>query len=356
MKILFAVLLAVAVPCAAAAPPPALAKMWEAANAAALKTGLRGHLRVGDLTAQHGAEVGPQVKMMLPAMWRWASVSKQIVATAVMQQVEAGKLDLDTPIARYASKLKIANAGKVTLRQLLMHTSGLPNVEDGPVNERKDMLVQFLRTAPAWQGISPICLGPAKAEPGARFEYNDCDTEIVGAVLEAVTGRPLAKLLDERIFRPAGMTGARLLAAGDPAGRRGYFADGVADDYVDVGRFGAAGAVAGPPADLVRFDQALLGGRLIGAAARAEMWKGEPKLGFVALGQWSYTVPLKGCATPVALVERRGQIGGVEICNVIAPALGRIVVAFTDRPTDFGEPWQGKGVTYELLSAALCSA
>lgn len=354
MRILFAALLALATPCAAA-PPAALSGMWNAASAAATKAGLRGHLRVADLTAQYGEDVGPQVKMALPPTWRWASVSKQIVATATMQQVEAGKLDLDTPIVRYAPKLKVANAYRVTLRQLLMHTSGLPNVEDGPVNARQDMLVQFLRSSPKWRGISPICLGPAKAEPGARFEYNDCDTEIVGAVLEAVTGQPLAKLLRARIFSPAGMTGAKLLAPGDAAGRRGYFADGVADDYVDIGRFGAAGAVAGPPADLVRFDQALLGGRLIGAPARAEMWKGEPKLGFVALGQWSYTVPLKGCAAPVALVERRGGIGGVEIRNVIAPALGRIVVAFTDRPTDFGEPWQGKGVTYDLLSAALCS-
>ena len=69
-----------------------------------------------------------------------------------------------------------------------------------------------------------------------------------------------------------------------------------------------------------------------------------------------YDVPLQGCAAPVKLVERRGSIGGVEIRNVIAPDLGLIVIAFADRPVEFGEPWQGKGLTHDLLSAAFCGA
>ncbi len=196
--------------------------------------------------------------------WRWASVTKQIVAVAVMREVEAGRLALDTPVAAYAPGLKIANAGRITLRMLLQHTSGLPNVEDGALDARGEMLVQYRYDAPRAAGISPICLGPAKREPGARFEYNNCDTEVVGAVLEAVTHRPLADVLAVDVFTPAGMTGTRLVAPGEkPFGRPGYFTDGRDDSFVDLGRFGAAAAVAGPPADLARFDRALLNDALL---------------------------------------------------------------------------------------------
>lgn len=346
-------LLATAVATIAAAPPP-LVTMWSNTAAAARKGDFHGHLIVADATASHGEDVGNSTG---PKLWRWASVSKQIIATLVMQEVDRGTLTLDTPVKTYAPNLKVANADKVTLRQLLQHTSGLPNVEDGPMNTAGTTLALFDRSTPApGPGIDAICRGPAKAEPGARFEYNDCDTEVAGAVLEAVTGLPLARLLSERLFLPLGMAGARLLKPGEDAGRPRLLPDGTSDGYIDVGRFGAAGAIAGPPMALARFDQALLAGTLLSPASRAEMWKGEPKLGFAALGQWVYTVPLAGCAEPVELVERRGSIGGIEIRNVIAPAKGRIVIAFADRPADFGEPWQGKGLTYDLLSAALCKA
>ncbi len=339
---------------AVAAPSPSVTAMWDATSAAARAGGLKGHLIVADENASHGDDIGKAIGGQ--KFWRWASVSKQIVAVLVMQEVDRGSVTLDTPVKAYAPRLKIANADRVTLRQLLQHTSGLPNVEDAPVNAAGNMLIMFERSAPkAGPGINAICTGPAKAEPGARFEYNDCDTEIVGAVLEAVTGKPLAELLQTRLFSPLGMKAVRLLQPGDKAGRTGFFADGSTDDFIDIGRFGAAGAIAGPPAALARFDQALLKGQLMSPASRAEMWKGNPKLGFTALGQWSYTVPLAGCSKPVELVERRGGIGGVEVRNVIAPALGRIMIAFADRPADFGEPWQGKGLTYSLLSAAFCS-
>lgn len=341
---------------AAAAPPPALAPMWEATTAAARLGAFHGRLIVADAASCHGEDIGAGTSAGDP-IWRWASVTKQLVATLVMQEVDRGTVTLDTPIRAYAPALKVANADRVTLRQLLQHTSGLPNDYDGPFNAAGTSPLLFERSAPVpGPGIKAICAGPAKAEPGARFEYNNCDTEVAGAVLEAVTGMPVAKLLETRLFVPLGMRDVRLLKAGDPAGHTGYFADGSGDDFIDVGRYGAAGGVAGPPEMLVRFDQALLAGRLMSPAARAEMWKGEPRFSSSALAQWAYSVPLKGCAAPVDLVERRGSIGGIEIRNVIAPALGRIVIAFADRPVDFGEPWQGKGLTYDLLSAAFCKA
>lgn len=317
---------------------------------------ISGQYLVSDTADDCGGLLGSTTSRSNDEPWRWASVTKQIVAVAVMRQVEAGKVALDTPVAAYVPALKIANAATITLRMLLQHTSGLPNVEDGPADAKQEMLLQYRRDAPAAPpGISPICLGPAKRAPGARFEYNNCDTEIVGAVLVAVTHVPLGDLLARTVLTPAGMTATRFIAPGEkPFGHAGILADGRDDGFVDVGRFGAAGAIGGPPADLAKFDRALLAGTLLTPAARDEMWRGDPKLGYAALGQWVYTVPLKGCATPQKLVERRGEIGGVQVRNVIAPERGLALIVFTDRPFDFGEAWQGKGGSYDLFSAAFC--
>ncbi len=319
---------------------------------------ISGQYLLSDTVDDCGNLPGPQEYRTSETPWRWASATKQVVAVAVMQQVERGKLALDTPIAAYVPALKVANADRITLRMLLQHTSGLPNVEDGPADAKKESLVQYRYDAPAPPpGISPICLGKAKAEPGARFDYNNCDTEAVGAVLEAVTGMPLAKLLETEIFAKAGMTATHLVAPGEkPSGRVGYFPDGRDDAFIDIGRFGAAGAVRGPPRDLAKFDRALMIGQLLKLDSRAEMERGNPRLGYAAPGVWSYTVPLKGCATPQKLVERRGEIGGVQVRNIIAPERNLALIVFTDRPFDFGEPWQGKGGSYDLLSAALCPA
>ena len=70
---------------------------------------------------------------------------------------------------------------------------------------------------------------------------------------------------------------------------------------------------------------------------------------------WSFAASLAGCPGQVRLVERRGEIGGVEVRNLIAPDLGRILVVFADRAgLDFGEIWRGRGLTYELANKAFC--
>ena len=125
--------------------------------------------------------------------------------------------------------------------------------------------------------------------------------------------------------------------------------------------FGAAGALTGTARDLVTLDLALVQGKLLNDASRAILWSGDPKLGYEALGVWSFEAQLRGCEAPVALIERRGDLGGIQVRNIIAPALGlkqgRALAVFTnDDSIDFGEVWQGKGLAFDLLSAAFCPA
>jgi D-alanyl-D-alanine carboxypeptidase len=119
--------------------------------------------------------------------------------------------------------------------------------------------------------------------------------------------------------------------------------------------FGAAGALGGTLPELFRFDEALRTGKFLGPAALSTLWAGDPKLGFEALGQWSYDASLAGCEKPVHLVERRGEIGGVVLVNVIAPELASDVLVFSSTAkTDWGQVWQGAGLLHDVLAAALC--
>ncbi len=293
--------------------------------------------------------------------WRWASVTKQLTALIVMQEVAAGRLDLDAPVTRYWPDWPQVFADQITLRQLLQHTSGLadPN-EDGP--DDPDGLPRFYRPAPGHGGIADeagqYCARHPRARPGGDFHYDNCDFIVLGAILERVTGKPYATLVEERIARPLGLRiGLFAPHVRAPATVPGVDKAGRPELIGDLGSYGSAGAAYGTPLALYAFDRALLTHRLLAADATATMWAGDPRLGYAALGQWSYDAPLAGCAAPVHIVERRGQIGGVQARNFLLPASGRALVMFTPREAvDFGEVWQGKGLSYDALSAVGCAA
>ncbi len=290
-----------------------------------------------------------------PRLWRWASVTKQIVATLVMQEVAAGRIDLDKPVGIYVPKFKSTNAALVSVRQLLRHQSGLPNPDDTAASP--DAVPAY--DAPGYNGsrdpLTGYCAGPVKGPPGGDWSYNNCDYIVAGALLEAVTGKSWQTLVLDRIGKPLGLKslGAFPATNATVVGT----VDGNREPDYDLAAFGAAAGLYGTAHDLWLFDRALLTGALLPEAQRAEMWDGQAKLGSIALGQWVFRAPLKGCTAPVRIVERRGAIGGVEVRNFILPDSNVVVIAFTDRSGfDFGEVWQGKGFSYDLLSAAACAS
>ncbi len=278
--------------------------------------------------------------------WRWASVTKQVVAILVMREVERGTINLDTPEATYLPAFRSANAGTATVRNLLQHRAGLPNPADVPEFYSAD----FTGSRDPATGY---CAGPVTGAPGGDWAYNNCDYMVLGAVLEAITGLSWDKLFQRDIAGPLGFEFAGAYP-GEQFTRWGFI-DGVREAEVDLAAYGASAGLYGQPKDILKLDNALMRGDLLRPEALAEMWKGDPALGYMALGQWVFEVPLKGCAEPVRIVERRGDIGAVQVRNFILPDKQVAVVAFSqEKPFDFGEVWQGSGFSHDLLAAAAC--
>lgn len=278
--------------------------------------------------------------------WRWASVTKQVMAILVMREVEAGKIDLDKPVATYLPAFRSANAGTATIRNLLQHRAGLPNPADTPAFYDADF-------TGSRDPVTGFCAGPVTGTPGGDWAYNNCDYMVLGAVLEAVTGLSWDKLFMRDIAGPLGFEFAGAYP-GEQFTRWGFI-DGVREAEVDLSTYGASAGLYGEPDDIIVIDNALMRGQLLGPEALAEMWKGDPALGYMALGQWVFEVPLKGCEGTVRIVERRGDVGAVQVRNFILPDKQMAVVAFSqEKPFDFGEVWQGSGFAHDLLAAAAC--
>jgi CubicO group peptidase (beta-lactamase class C family) len=196
-----------------------------------------------------------------------ASVSKLFTSVVVMQQVEAGRVDLDTPVAAYVPEFGAGGKDDVTVRHLLTHTGGLP------------------AWAPLWRvqpdraaRIRAALTAAPVAEPGARYLYSDLGMITLGELAERVTGQGLAHLVRTGVTEPLGMADTGYRPAGDQARRaaatefqatppRGLVRGEVHDENAwSLGGVAGHAGVFSTAADLSVLAQALLNGGTYGKA------------------------------------------------------------------------------------------
>jgi len=124
------------------------------------------------------------------------SISKAMTGVAVMQLVEAGKLDLDAPLANYLRTLP-ESWKAVTVRQALTHTSGLPEIVDDNVRP-----LDGAEPDVAWASVQKLPLG---FPPETRFSYTQTNYVVIGKVIEQITGAPFSDFVRQRQFDVLGM-------------------------------------------------------------------------------------------------------------------------------------------------------
>ena len=168
------------------------------------------HLRGFGSADQSGRAVTPQTPFIL------ASVSKSFTALAVMQLVEAGKIELDAPVQRYLPWFRVADpvaSARITVRHLLSHTSGLP-VTACETDQVTMTLEQFVRSLATVTLDRPV---------GSRYEYCSANYDVLGLIVQTVSGQSYATYVQQHIFAPLQMHDS---FATEPEARRDGLAQG----------------------------------------------------------------------------------------------------------------------------------
>ncbi|MEU5980371.1 serine hydrolase domain-containing protein [Streptomyces sp. NPDC047315] len=214
---------------------------------------------------------------------RIGSNTKAFTATVVLQLVGEGKVGLDEPVETYLPGLLRGDGidgRNITVRQLLQHTSGLPEYLD-----QQAALADPHRYFEPRELVDRALDRPADFAPGTKWAYSNTNYVVAGLLIQKVTGRPVGEEIKKRITDRVGLRHTYLPAPGDmtvrgkhPHGYQKLTADGPWTDYttMDPSWGWAAGAMVSTNSDLNRFYAALFSGRLLAPAQLAEMRKTVP--------------------------------------------------------------------------------
>lgn len=214
------------------------------------------------------------------------SVSKSITALAVMQLVEAGRIDLDTEVSHYLDGFSGGPAGAITIRQLLSHTSGYSTLQGNDsymdITGGEDELARQVERLSAET--------PAHA-PDERWEYSNTNYVILGRLIEVISGQEFQTYVADNILMPVGMEDS-FVADGElhgsmATGHRPWFGGKRALAGNTIGRgMAPAGGIVASASDLARYMQMMMDGEddVLSAEGKALMMRpasaASPSYGF----------------------------------------------------------------------------
>ncbi|WP_405161811.1 beta-lactamase family protein [Nocardia sp. NBC_01499] len=203
--------------------------------------------------------------------FRIGSMTKMFVATVVLQLVGEDRVALDAPVEQYLPGLIRGNGNDghdITVRQLLQHTSGLPDYLD--YLNQEQVLNDPLQHHDPLELVQLALANPRLFPPGTGWQYSNTDYLLAGMLIEKITGRPYGEAIDQRIIGPLGLRdtsvpGDEPSIPGDHP--QGYVKHGNSGT-IDLTEFnasvaGAAGGMISSATDLNQFIDSLVNGRLL---------------------------------------------------------------------------------------------
>jgi CubicO group peptidase (beta-lactamase class C family) len=290
-------------------------------------------------------------------MFRIGSVTKQFTAALVLRLVEQKKLALEDELAKYVPDFPL-QGHKVTIQQLLQHTSGIKSYTD--VGE-------------AWVKVWPLELSDAELlalvkdapfdfEPGSAWRYSNTGYYLLGMVLEKVAGKSYAEQLQTELCAPLGLARTRYDSNRELIQNRaqGYELEGeklVNDHLLGMAQPGAAGGIVSTAGDLVRWQMALTAGKVVqpesftrmrtpgklangketsyGFGLQLDEWEGRPRVqhGGGIFGFNSMLLWLPGEDLHVAVISNGEELSSKKLADAISfAALGIERPAAKDEP------------------------
>lgn len=190
--------------------------------------------------------------------FRIGSVTKQFTAACILLLEERGKLKTDDAVSKYVPSAPAAWA-KITIYNLLTHTSGIPNFTSFPDYQRFQTEPTTPENLPGFFRDKPL-----EFEPGSKWNYSNSGYEVLGCIIEKVTGQTYQQFLQENIFKPLDMkdsgydSNSRVIlhhAYGYTPGPQGITDAG----YVDMTVPYAAGGLYSTTRDLLKWQNGLYG-------------------------------------------------------------------------------------------------
>ncbi len=272
-----------------------------------------------------------QIPHTTDTAFRIASLTKQFTATLIMQLAEQGKLRLDDPIGKYVPELSPETGKRVTLHQLLNHTSGIVDYANFP-----GFWANRLGEKVPKADFLAIMNRPLEFEPGSQGHYSSSNYTLLGWVIEKQTGKSYADALDSMILRPLGMQRTAYDAPDRiiPRKASGYvraLGEYRPADPLWIPNIGAGGGVASTTGDFFKLDRALAGDTLLKPESKRQMFT--PYIKDDVWGDLSYGYGwLIGARTiagkPRLVHEHGGNGNGFRTLVTRYPEEGKLVVIF----------------------------
>ncbi|GAA1851758.1 serine hydrolase domain-containing protein [Microbacterium koreense] len=223
------------------------------------------------------ADIAADVPATTEMSWPLRSITKSFTVTLLLQLVDEGDVSLDDTIAQYVDG--VTDGDRITLRELAGMTSGNADYTGEAFLEDYTADPDRIFTL---DDLNAFVLGqPAQFEPGAERIYTNANTNLIGKVVEAVTGMPFAEALDERILQPLGLDDTRYMvdvAEWTAPHAEGYVPEEEPREPVpqNFSIFGPAGSMVSTLADAAEWAEVLADGALLEPETQEERLVGGP--------------------------------------------------------------------------------
>lgn len=275
------------------------------------------------------------------------SISKSFTAVAIMQLVEAGRIELDANVADYLDVFRGRPSGAITVRQLLSHTSGYSTVQGNSMHEDKSLSEKELA-----EHVARVAEWEPTYVPGERWEYSNTNYHVLGALIEAMSGQDYASFVRANILAPIGMKNSFVSDGREPEevaiGHRPWFGGKRAYEKSRTERVNApAGGVFASANDIALYMAMMLNGKndIISVSSKAEMLRPASEASpFYGLG---WFVDVEG-----GTAYHGGLVPGTETLATLWPLEGKAVVVLVNANggIGFGENLQLlNGITAKAL-------
>jgi D-alanyl-D-alanine carboxypeptidase len=291
-------------------------------------------------TAKGMADTAGGVPMKAGDLMRIGSVTKSFTATTVLILCDEGKLGLEDRLSKFMPSFP--RADQVTMRQLLSHTSGIPSWD-----EDESIRLEVQAGTGGWtvERLVEWAAGrPFSFEPGTAYQYNNLNYNLLGMIIEQVTGKPAGQVIEEKIADPLGLEHTFMPAAAQAPGETVHGYDGAAGAVQDVtGRpstgilnyelAGTAGGMISTLEDLHVWARALATGQLLSEKMRLEQ---QPKPDPAAGAPFTAGYGL-GLSLMDVWLGHAGAVSGYSTYMFYYPEQDAVIVTFFNKLSAFDE-------------------